>query len=72
MPRRPLLRAASMLLFALAALPAHAQLIRQDAKLVGTGASGNANQGAAAAVSADGNTAAVGGTLDNGGVGVHA
>ena len=38
-------------------------------KLVGTGASGAAIQGANVAISADGNTAIVGGPLDNGGVG---
>ena len=38
-------------------------------KLVGAGASGAAIQGANVAISADGNTAIVGGPLDNGGVG---
>src|SRR5205823_4434946 len=37
---------------------------QQGGKLVGTGASGSANQGASVAVSQDGNTAAVGGSGD--------
>jgi hypothetical protein len=40
----------------------------QQAKLVGTGAIGRAVQGASVSLSADGNTAIVGGTGDNGGV----
>jgi gliding motility-associated-like protein len=40
-------------------------LAQQGAKLVGTGAIGGAGQGNAVAVSADGNTAIVGGYLDN-------
>src|SRR5439155_291640 len=39
------------------------------AKLVGTGAAGLANQGISVALSADGNTAVVGGYVDNGGAG---
>ena len=42
---------------------------QQGAKLVGTGAIGNANQGWSVALSADGNTAIVGGSSDNGGAG---
>ena len=38
---------------------------QQGAKLVGTGASGTANQGWSVALSADGNTAVVGGPYDN-------
>jgi hypothetical protein len=38
---------------------------QQGAKLLGTGAVGNANQGNSVALSADGNTAIVGGPLDN-------
>ena len=49
---------------------------QQGAKLVGTGAVGGALQGTSVAVSADGNTAVVGGCADNSGrgrhVGVHA
>jgi len=45
--------------------PAEAQFVQQGAKLVGTGASGNANQGFSAALSADGNTMLVGGYTDN-------
>src|SRR5260370_22197929 len=46
---------------------ASAQFVQQGGKLVGTGAIGNAMQGHAVSVSADGNTAIVGGTYDNGG-----
>jgi len=38
---------------------------QQGAKLVGTGAAGNAFQGSSVSVSADGNTAIVGGQVDN-------
>jgi lipocalin len=38
---------------------------QQGSKLVGTGATGRANQGASVALSADGNTAIVGGPADN-------
>ena len=41
-------------------------LIQQGAKLVGTGAVGNSQQGYSVALSADGNTALVGGYLDSG------
>ena len=41
----------------------------QQAKLVGIGATGNATQGRSVALSADGNTALVGGDHDNGGAG---
>ena len=48
---------------------------QQGNKLVGTGAVGSARQGASVALSADGNTAIVGGPCDNcehrGGVGLH-
>ena len=43
--------------------------VQQGAKLVGTGAVGNAGQGVSVALSSDGNTALVGGPADNGGVG---
>jgi hypothetical protein len=49
--------------------PVPAALEPLGSKLVGTGASGAAIQGANVAISADGNTAIVGGLLDNGGVG---
>jgi len=49
--------------------PALAQFTQQGPKLVGTGAVGNAEQGKSVALSGDGNTAIVGGVLDNGGVG---
>jgi hypothetical protein len=42
---------------------------QQGNKLVGTGAVGNADQGFSTALSADGNTALVGGVADNGSVG---
>jgi hypothetical protein len=42
---------------------------QQGDKLVGTGAVGNANQGIGVSVSADGNTAVVGGRADNGSAG---
>ncbi|WP_198315817.1 MBG domain-containing protein [Chitinophaga tropicalis] len=42
---------------------------QQGNKLVGTGNAGDANQGAAVSLSADGNTAILGGTQDNGGIG---
>jgi FG-GAP-like repeat len=41
----------------------------QQPKLIGTGASGTAHQGASVALSADGNTALVGGSNDTGGTG---
>jgi hypothetical protein len=43
-----------------------AQFAQQGPKLVGTGAVGGAEQGISAALSADGNTAIVGGPYDNG------
>jgi hypothetical protein len=49
--------------------PALAQFSQQGPKLVGTGAVGNASQGHSVFVSADGNTAIVGGYNDNNGVG---
>jgi hypothetical protein len=52
-----------------ALFPAYGQLFQDGPKLVGTGATGNAAQGFSVAVSADGNTALVGGQNDNGGVG---
>ncbi len=42
---------------------------QQGAKLVGSGATGNATQGASVSISADGNTAVVGGYSDNSGSG---
>ncbi|MFL6799892.1 MAG: hypothetical protein ACJ8F3_21065 [Xanthobacteraceae bacterium] len=55
------------LLFTAAAAPAqtHMQFIQQGAKLVGAGAVGQAQQGSSVAVSADGDTAIVGGPLDS-------
>src|ERR1700690_71804 len=45
--------------------PALAEFSQQGPKLVGTGAVGNANQGSSVSLSADGNTAIVGGFGDN-------
>ena len=45
--------------------PALAQFSQQGPKLVGTGAVGSAQQGRAVSLSADGNTAIVGGYGDN-------
>jgi hypothetical protein len=47
----------------------YADFVQQGSKLVGTGATGNANQGTSVALSADGNTAIVGGHGDNTGLG---
>ena len=69
MSARPLVIAASVLLFSFAASYAHASFIQQGAKLVGTGAVGSAIQGSSVAVSADGNTAVVGGAADDGDAG---
>ena len=52
-----------------AAQPALAQFTQQGPKLVGSGAVGAADQGLSVALSADGNTAIVGGLFDNGGTG---
>jgi hypothetical protein len=52
-----------------AAQPAAAQFVQQGAKLVGSGAVGAAEQGISVALSADGNTAMVGGLFDNSGAG---
>jgi FG-GAP repeat len=49
--------------------PAQARFTQQQEKLVGSGAVGNARQGYSVALSADGNTAIVGGPLDNGSAG---
>ena len=67
---KPLVIAACVLWFSLAAAsPAPATLIQQGAKLVGTGAVGIAYQGYSVSLSADGNTAVVGGDGDNAGAG---
>src|SRR5262245_28114694 len=47
------------------ACPAFAQFTQQGGKLVGTDAVGAASQGASVSISADGNTAIVGGFGDN-------
>jgi hypothetical protein len=53
-------------------LPLHsalAQFFEQGPKLVGSGISGNPEQGNSVALSADGNTAIIGAPFDGGGVG---
>jgi hypothetical protein len=71
--RRELTKAAaSVLVFAAlmcASQPAAAQFVQQGPTLVGTGGSGSPQQGWSVSVSSDGNTLAVGGNKDNGGVG---
>ncbi|HEX7677187.1 MAG TPA: hypothetical protein VF713_03625, partial [Thermoanaerobaculia bacterium] len=68
---RPLLTSIALLLLAtlLSPQPALAQFVQHAAKLVGTGARETGLQGASVAVSADGNTAVVGGAFSNRGVG---
>jgi FG-GAP repeat protein len=66
---RPLVIAASLLVFLLTASPAAASYAQQGTKLVGTGAVGAALQGFSVSLSADGNTAVVGGYDDNASVG---
>ncbi len=58
-----------LLALALSLLPlsAYAQFAQQGPKLVGTGALGPSGQGTSVALSADGNTALVGGNVDNAG-----
>src|SRR5690242_14643122 len=59
---------ASFLIFAMLFVSSElalAQFSQQGPKLVGTGAVGNAAQGQSVALSANGNTAIVGGALDN-------
>ncbi|MEO8675196.1 MAG: hypothetical protein ABI569_06420 [Casimicrobiaceae bacterium] len=63
---------AILMLLCAAVATSHAavtQFRQQGSKLVGTGAVGMARQGESVAVSADGNTAIVGGSGDNGGAG---
>jgi hypothetical protein len=67
-PQRRLLRVVFGLIaisVTLAAAPAQARFTQQD-KLIGTGAAGSASQGSSVALSADGSTAIVSGTTDNG------
>jgi hypothetical protein len=52
-----------------ASQPASAQFVQQGPKLVGTGATGVADQGISVALSADGNTAIIGGYEDDSGIG---
>ncbi len=46
-----------------------AQFVQQGPKLIGTGAPGNSDQGYAVSISSDGNTAVVGGCVDNNNIG---
>jgi hypothetical protein len=55
---------AACVLIAAAIFPAYGQFFQEGNKLVGTGASGNPTQGRSVALSADGNTAIVGGASD--------
>ena len=57
------------LLLVLSSHPILGQYLQQGSKLVGTGAVGNALQGRSVSISADGNTAIVGGVLDDGSIG---
>jgi hypothetical protein len=61
--------AALMLLMVCGPQPASAQFTQQGAKLVGSGATGMADQGLSVALSADGTTAILGGPYDNSSVG---
>ena len=58
-----------LVLLFLGFLPVRAQFVQQGSKLVGTGAVGTARQGYSVSISADGNTAIVGGYVDNSNVG---
>ena len=69
MSAKTLVIAATVLVFSLAASSTHATLIQQGAKLVGTDATVFANQGSSVELSADGNTALVGGYTDDSGAG---
>ena len=60
---------AALVVCAIGLPTAQAQFVQQGSKLVGTGAAGNAEQGVSVALSADGNTAIVGGLNDNFGIG---
>ena len=66
---RPLVAVTVLYLALLVSDTALAQYVQQGSKLVGNGASGIAWQGCSVAVSADGNTAIVGGSRDNNNVG---
>lgn len=54
-----------MLMFLGLSLSANAQFVQQGTNLVGTGSIGNSGQGYSVALSADGNTALVGGHMDD-------
>jgi len=69
MPAKSLVIAAVLLSCSFNASATAAPSYQQGSKLVGTGAVGAAGQGASVALSANGNTAIVGGYQDNGGAG---
>ena len=62
-------QAGSVVGMLLLAHAAAAQFVQQGSKLVGTGAAGYARQGQSVAISADGNTAIIGGYADKSGAG---
>ena len=67
---RPLLLVVFLLGLASTIVPgARAQFVQQGSKLIGSGAFGAPGQGSSVAISADGNTAIVGGSGDTGGFG---
>lgn len=71
MKRNPILTGLPAIVLVCSLLPtaAQAQFTQQGSKLVGTGTAAAAYQGLSVSFSADGNTAMVGGPLDNGLVG---
>ncbi len=69
MSKRLLILSAFLLVSSLAASASDASFVQQGSKLVGTGAVGGAQQGISISVSGDGNTAIVGGFMDDSGTG---
>ncbi len=69
MSTKPLHFAAALILVSLGVSSAHASLVQQGNKIIGAAGTATARQGSAAALSADGNTAIVGGSQDNSGAG---
>ena len=55
------------MMFLTCSQPVSAQFVQQGSKLIGTGTFGGARQGSSVSLSADGNTALVGGPYDAGG-----
>ena len=58
-----------LVILLLAVVPGEAQFLQEGGKLVGSDAAGSSWQGSSVSLSADGNTAIVGGSADNAGVG---